>query len=378
MTKVLAILLFVACLCSQTVGAETLSLDSDPADFPGPTSLFPAAYGPLEGVPRDFAPPVQQSFSLTLWPKVVEMKALYMEKRAEGAAPTEGSSHPNDPNWGRYLGITATTSQFSGKLIGEGELAYSTLGFAGVTDQQRPMMARMTLRGNWDKVGYGVLHRSLGSGFISTAGTKIANDRDENELWGEYDFKIFRLRGTLGELREMNADTNQPSLTRTAATSLNFVRSGWSALLRSSYSNNALGKIQLQESRALTNGLTLAYRPASFFSMEPNLSFKQEWDQTTGAKIDTPSAGFLLSCTPWSNLQLIGRASYSRDMSEDSVRDASTLNTLASLNWKIGRSLGADQYLAFQVEYRNQRANPTISNSSPNITGMVRLKLLDF
>jgi hypothetical protein len=112
--------------------------------------------------------------------------------------------------------------------------------------------------------------------------------------------------------------------------------------------------------------------------MEPNLSFKQEWDQTTGAKIDTPSAGFLLSCTPWSNLQLIGRASYSRDMSEDSVRDASTLNTLASLNWKIGRSLGADQYLAFQVEYRNQRANPTISNSSPNITGMVRLKLLDF
>ena len=79
MTKVLAILLFVACLCSQTVGAETLSLDSDPADFPGPTSLFPAAYAPLaEGMPRDFAQPVQQSFSLTLWPKVVEMKALYM------------------------------------------------------------------------------------------------------------------------------------------------------------------------------------------------------------------------------------------------------------------------------------------------------------
>ena len=242
MTKTLSILLFVACLCSRTVGAETFSLDSDPADFPGPTSLFPAAYAPLEGVPRDFAQPVKQSFSLTLWPKVVEMKALYMEKRAEGATPTEASSNPNDTNWGRYLGITATTSQFSGKLIGEGELAYSTLGFAGVTDQQRPMMARMTLRGNWDNVGYGVLHRSLGSGFISTAGTKIANDRDENELWGEYDFKIFRLRGTLGELREMNADTNQPSLTRTAATSLNFARSGWSALLQLEYFDQRLGK----------------------------------------------------------------------------------------------------------------------------------------
>jgi hypothetical protein len=377
MTKTLSILLFVACLCSETVGAETFLLDSDPADFPGPTSLFPAAYAPLEGVPRDFAQPVKQSFSLTLWPKVVEMKALYMEKRAEGAAP-EASSNPNDTNWGRYLGITATTSQFSGKLIGEGELAYSTLGFAGVTDQQRPMMARMTLRGNWDNVGYGVLHRSLGSGFISTAGAKIANDRDENELWGEYDFKIFRLRGTLGELREMNSDTNQPSLTRTAATSLNFARSGWSALLSSSISTSALGNIHLQESHALTNGVALAYRPASFFSIEPNLSFKQEWDQTTGAKTDTPSAGFLLSCTPWSNLQLTGRASYSRGISEDSVRDASTLNTLASLNWKIGKSLGTDQYLSLQFEYRNQRANPTVSNSSPNITGMVQLKLLDF
>jgi hypothetical protein len=329
-------------------------------------------------VPRDFAQPVKQTFSLTLWPKVVEMKALYMEKRAEGAAPTEASSNPNDTNWGRYLGITATTSQFSGKLIGEGELAYSTLGFAGVTDQQRPMMARMTLRGNWDNVGYGVLHRSLGSGFISTAGAKIANDRDENELWGEYDFKIFRLRGTLGELREMNSDTNQPSLTRTAAISLNFARSGWSAFLSSSISTSALGNIHLQESHAFTNGVTLAYRPASFFSIEPNLSFKQEWDQTTGAKTDTPLAGFLLSCTPWSNLQLTGRASYSRGISEDSVRDASTLNTLASLNWKIGKSLGTDQYLSLQVEYRNQRANPTVSNPSPNITGMVQLKLLDF
>ena len=64
-----------------------------------------------------------------------------------------------------------------------------------------------------------------------------------------------------------------------------------------------------------------------------------------GGKTDTPSARFLLSCTPWSNLQLTGRASYSRGISEDSVRDASTLNTLASLNWKIGKSLGTDQYL---------------------------------
>ncbi len=145
MIKVWAILLFLACVCSQTVGAETFALDSDPADFPGPTSLFPTAYTSLGDRPQDFAQPVKQSFSLTLWPKVVEMKALYMEKRDEGAAPLEAPGSPNDPNWGRYLGITATTSPFSGKLIGEGELAYSTLGFAGVTDQQPVAEQRLHL-----------------------------------------------------------------------------------------------------------------------------------------------------------------------------------------------------------------------------------------
>ena len=153
------------------------------------------------------------------------------------------------------------------------------------------MMARMTLRGNWDKVGYGVLHRSLGSGFISTAETKIVNDRDENELW-EYDFKIFRLRGTLGELREMNAEheSSQPNKNRRHLFEFRPLRMERASQL--GYSNNALGEILMQESRALTNGLTLAYRPASFFSMEPNLSFKQEWDQTTGQKSTRPRRVF--------------------------------------------------------------------------------------
>ena len=282
MIKALAILIILgACLCGRDAVAETMPLGSDPADFPGPMSLFPAHYAAFEGVPRDFAQPVKQTFSLNLWPKVIEMKALYVEKRSEDAVATAAPSNldnPGNTNWGRYLGLTASTSQFSGKLIGEGELAYSTLGFAGVTDTQRPMMARMTLRGNWDNVGYGALHRSLGSGFISTGGTSTAHDRDENQVWGEYDFKIFRLRGTFGELREIISDTNQPNLTRTAATSLNFTRSGWSALLSSSYSTIALGKVQPQESRAFTHGLTLAYKPLRFLSIEPNLSLKQEWD----------------------------------------------------------------------------------------------------
>jgi hypothetical protein len=378
MFKALAPLLFFICLCG-TAAAETFAIDSDPADFPSRTSLFPPGYAPLDGLPHDLGRPVQQSFSLTLVPKLVEMKALYMEKRASDASPTAAPiGGASDTGFGRYLGLTATSSQFDGKLIGEGEVAYSTLGFAGVTDQQRPMMARMTLRGTWEQVGYGALHRTLGSGFISTGGATIVHDRDENQVWGEYDFKIFRWRGTFGELRETTSDTNQLNLTRTASTSLNFTRPQWSALLTSGYSTNALGKLQPQESRAFTQGLSLAYRPVTFLSIEPNFSFKHEWDQNSGARTETPLGSLALTCTPWRDLQLISRASYSRSASEDALKEMSVLNTAASLNWKIGKAFGADQYLSLQVEYRNQRANPLANNSSANVTSMLQWKVLDF
>ena len=379
MLKALAPLLLSICLCGGTAAAETLALDSDPADFPGPASLFPPGYTPLDGLPRDLGRPARQSFSLILGPKLVEMKALYMEKRASDAAPAPAPvSGADNTAFGRYLGLTATSSQLDGKLIGEGEVAYSTLGFAGVTDQQRPMMARLTLRGNWDKVSYGALHRTLGSGFISTGGATIVHDRDENQVWGEYDFKIFRWRATFGELRETTSDTDQLNLTRTAAASLNFSRPQWSALFTSGYSTSALGKVQPQESRAFTQGLSLAYRPASFFSIEPNFSFKHEWDETRGARTETPLGSVALTCTPWRDLQLISRATYSRSASEDALKEMSVLNTAASLNWKIGKAFGADQYLSFQVEYRNQRANPLTNNSSANVTSMLQWKVLNF
>src|SRR5581483_5725262 len=129
MLKALALLLFCICLCGTPVRAQTRALDSDPAEFAGPA--------------RDSGRPIQQSFSLTLGSKLLEMKALYMEKHADNAAPPASAS-----NFGfcRYLGLTAISSQLDGKLIGEGEIAYSTLGFAGVADPQRPMLARMTLR----------------------------------------------------------------------------------------------------------------------------------------------------------------------------------------------------------------------------------------
>lgn len=219
----------------------------------------------IQSIRKDFSPPVKKILSLELGPKIVELKALYFERRDEtGASAGTPPSDPNGSNMGRYFDLLATTSRFNGKLIGESELAYRPSGFSNITDQ-RPMMSRMALRGNWQDASYGGLYQSFGSGFISTDRAKIDHARDENQLWGEYDFKVFRLKGTFGELREGNTDTNLPTLTKIAATSINLNRWGWTALLASNYSVSAQKEASTGESHAFTHGLSLSHTVPGVF-----------------------------------------------------------------------------------------------------------------
>lgn len=87
----------------------------------------------------------------------------------------------------------------------------------------------------------------------------------------------------------------------------------------------------------------------------------------------------MLSCTPFRDVQFIGRTSYARALSEDPLKDGSSLNTALSLNWMIGKALGAEQSLSLQVEYRDQLyAHPSTNTSQANLTGMIQLKMAGF
>jgi len=370
-------LVFVLCLCHGMALAQTESLDSLPADLPASITLFPASYAQIEGIRKLFEPPTTKTFSLDLVPKLIELKALYLERRQESgvlSSPLSDSSPVQSP-WGGYFDILATSSQFDGKLVGDSELAYSALGISP-TPEQRPMMSRLGLKGNWGKTSYGLFYRSYGAGFISTSGVKIDQARDENELWGEYDFQLFRLRTTFAEWREKSSATNQLTLTKTAATSLNWSRSDWSALLSSSYS--LIGQGQDQQSFAFTNGLAIAYHPTTFLTIQPNLSIREEWDQSSGLRTNTPSGGISLIGTPHPDVRLVGRASYANGMSEDPLKITSTVNTSAGLNWKLGRSFLGEQSLSFQVEYQRPLAAHTEMTSPASLSGTVQLKVADF
>lgn len=371
-------LILVLGLCPGLAFAHPGS-DAMPTDVPGMVEVLPNSFAHIDGVLDDLNRPAKQTLALEVGPKLIEVKAFYLEKRQDVGAPAEFLNNaPHATQWGRYFDVFAMSSQFGGKLIGEGELAYSTLGMSMLPEQQQPSMARVGLKGTWGKAGYGISHRSFGQGFVSVSGMKVEHPRDENQMWAEYNFGLFQWRAGAGETWEENSAANQITLTRSAATSFHLSKPGWSASLSSAYSLIGQEQSVSQKTAALTNGLTLVLRPAAFLTIEPNLGFKQEWDRTTGLQIDTPSAGVALSCTPSRDFKLVGRAAYAKGMSADPLKDAATVHTTTSLNWNMGKSFLGEQSLSFQLDYRNELRPNVPESSQANLTGSIQFRIAEF
>ena len=122
----------------------------------------------------------------------------------------------------------------------------------------------------------------------------------------------------------------------------------------------------------MIESLLLAVTRVSTFRQETLLT------NATGLKTDTPSAGWAVLCAPHRNLQLTGRASYARGMGDDPLKELSSVNTAAALNWKIGKSFLGEQSLSFQVEYKNALNSTSPNTSQPTVTGLIQFKMAGF
>ena len=344
---------------------------------PTPPMPDPIAFSQTEDMPKPVVL-TGKTVVVRFGQKLLELKASYLEKR-------DALSEPNgilqDGNSQRYFNLLATSSFAGSGLTGEGELSYSPINpVAGqCACKDWPRMVRLGLKNRWGGLSYGAEYRSIDRGFVSPAGVAADQTRDEGQLWGEHSLGPFKLRGSIGESWEKILDVNSLRVTKNATASLNFSRSQWGATYASRYEWIEPGVGLNQGAIAFTNTFAGSYRPFDFLSVNPNFSIREERNVYTGARIETPKTELLFAYTPLRyGLTLTGATSIARGFGGDGLSNIKTVGTRAALDWKIGKFLGKDDFVSFNLNYNQQVDLISTSNSHNDLSGMLLLKIIGF
>jgi hypothetical protein len=134
-----------------------------------------------------------------------------------------------------------------------------------------------------------------------------------------------------------------------------------------------------QETTFLTNSLIGSYRPFSFLSLSPNFSIREEWQQSTGVRTETPRTELQVAYVPFrDSFKLSGGTSFAQSFSADGLNNVRTFGTNAVMDWKLGKFLGRDDSLSFHLKYSQQLDAIFPSNSYSDVSGMLQLKITGF
>ncbi len=371
----LAALIFLSSCTTATT--ELSQIPTEPAASHTFAMPDPTMFSQTDAAPKP-AVPAGKSLFLSFGPKLLELKASYLEK---GDAPNEPNSTLQDGNSRRLFNLRATSAFAGSGLTGEGELSLSPLNpVAGqCACKDWPRMLRLGLKNRWEGLSYGADYKSIDRGFVPLAGTAADQTRDEGQFWGEHSLGPFNLRGSIGESWEKLLDVNGLRVTKNATASLNFNRSEWGAKFASSYEWIDAGAALNQEMTALTNALTGSYRPFAFLTVNPNFSIREERNTYTGTRTETPRTELIFAYAPVRDgLRLTGTTSFARSFGADGLNNIKTFVTSAAVDWKLGKFLGKDDSLSFNLNYNQQVDFISSGNSHNDLSGMLQLRITGF
>ena len=370
-----AVLLLLSVSCTA-ISTEAPERAQEPTRFDSFESSF-TSFERLAEI-QDRAKPIENSFSLNFGPQLLNVKASYLEKAESAAATTVNSPQPS---LRRYLKLLGSASFGGSNLTGEGELTYGS----GNTVPDNcdcldwPRMMRMGIKSRWQGLRYGMDFKSVERGFVTVSGVESAEQRDEGQLWGEYNLGPFNLRGSVVESWEELLDANRHRVTRAATTAVQLNRSVWSGTLLSSYGLVEQGPDLNQETTVFSNRLAGLYRPFSVLSLGPSIGLKHEWDTATGYRTESPTTEFAIIYTPVRDkFRLTGGTSFTRTLNRYALTDIMTIGTRAIMDWKIGSFLGSDDTLSFNLNYNRQRDLISPSNSYNDLSGILQLRITGF
>jgi len=314
----------------------------------------------------------ENRYQVNFGPQVVNIRASYRER-----PDLNLNSDPATDNIQRYFDLRATSALAGTSLVGEGEIAYNALNsFDG---NMEPGMGRFGLKHRWRDLTYGADYKSIAKGFTPIAGTIADQSRDEAQIWGEHRLGPFNLRGAIGQSWEQVIDAADLRVTRSAAAAIQINRGQWGGSFSTSYGLIGQGSAPNEENTVFIKRLTTSYRPSDFLVLEPNFSLKQEWNQSTGVRTQTPTTGLSLTYSPLqSAIRLTGGASFSRIFNRDGSNDVSIHGTSAVVDWKIGKFLGRNDTVSFTFNYDRQLDRVFRANSHDGLSSMLQFKFAGF
>lgn len=324
------------------------------------------------------AKPVPNTVSMSFGPKLLELKASYFEK-GQQILSLDGTWQQNN-NVQRFLDVLGSSSLGGTGFTGEGELTYSPLDSSPGQhlNVEWPKMLRLGIKNRWSGISFGADYRSIDQGFISTTGARTDQARDEGQFWGESAIGPFNLRGSVAQSWERFLGTDGVQISRTATASLNLNQTQWGGTLTSSYALVDPALPLDPSAIVLTNSLIGSYRPLKSFSLGPSLTMKQEWNRS-GVRTQSPATGFAFAYAPARDpYKLTAGTSFTRSFSTDGARDLKALDTTAAFDWRLGKFLGREDVLSFNLKYNYQLDLVSPLNSRHDLTGMLQLKIVGF
>lgn len=321
----------------------------------------------------------------------------------------------------RTQGLLSATTWLSGTFVTETEMARSQ-GGAGWLQSRIPgdtrgdeshRMVRLGLTSTAGSVRYGVLYRSAGQAFLN------GPDQAMREAWGEWKSGWTTLRSTIGEQwNNVAGDSTRsrlgqtygrvglawkrptwPEITLTyARNSLNsaleplgiapqrshahtlesalaYNGMGWNARLASSY---ILGSDLLRggaETTVRMQMLTAAFRPLNTLTISPTLGYREEVQDWSGVRINSPSASVALQYRQSQQVLISAMGNYAGTRSSDGLIDTEQVGGKGILAWDLQRSRAWTTLVSLEAGYNRMTNHVTPSADTEDISGLIRLVL---
>lgn len=316
----------------------------------------------------------------------------------------------------RTVSIRMSTSFWSGRISGEGEIAErSASDLSALQDASalRRRLLRFGLTGLFDRFRYGATYRVAGEAFTAL------QDQAVREVWGEWSLGVARFKTAMTErwnnitkdprrpritgmqesaslviapiswpevslsyARDSSSSALEPtgvlpqrSLSDTLEAALLYKRPRWEARFLSSYSLNSDRLRPNEKTIGLTYAISGLYRPTDTLTIVPSLSLHEDQRRLSGVQIETPSASVTFTYSPSAAFRLTVFGSYSKTQSSDGLVDYNLYRMASALTWTCHETTKLRTILSFNASYTSSLDVVQVSRSTEDISGLLRVQV---